>query len=1165
MICRNHVARWLFGVAMMTIASVSAQLGPMSVTPAAGNAQSQNFSFTFSENTGGQNLTVVDILINSALDGRNACYIAYVTSGQVLYRVADDGTTLMGWNQGNAAPYNANNNNRQCAITAWSQSVAGTTLTLNMSITFTSTFGGNRIAYLSSRNAGGAIKGWDVGGVWSVPPLPATIPVAVSVLPSAVSGQGVNGISATIVELAGAADIGVVSALINSALDGSNACYLVYDSPNHAYYLVPDSGNAAALLNATGTTAQNSQCILNGSASSAAVNGTQLVVNFNVQFKAAFSGNRVEYLSAGTRNQGSNSGWQAVGVWTGPPAGSSGTVSLVAPFTFPATAQPGSAQMFTFHYNDPAGSNDIAGGQVTFAATGAGVSCQVVWDSAGAVSVVTGSTAQYGYLGQAGAPPASSVCTVYAANSTLTRVQTGSQTGYDLSLSISFNSFAGVHAISASGENDAGQVSALQQLGSISVAGSLTITTTSLPNGWISTTYAPTTFQATGGGGYAWVIVPGSGALPNGLSLSSAGVLSGTPAASGTSRFRVRVTDATGGATTTAYSIIVWPGPAAYTLTASPLSQTVTVGSQAQVSFAINPINGFTGGVTLTAGGVGSWTYSPNPATTQSTLTVGPFNTPGTVYVTAGNNTHVVNLNVTSASNSSPSVTCSPSANPVAPGQTVTFTAYGSGGTMPYSYSWSGAASGSGPTISLQPQTSVSELVTITDHSGRSNSSSCQVAVQAPVTLSLPSTVGSGASVTLTVTLAAPAPTGGASVMLSSSNSTAFPVPASISVNAGQRTASAVVRAGVVGGSTVVNVSASYNNNIGRSTVDVMAGPTITSDPADVKLLTPGGTATFTAAATGSPAPAVQWQVSTDNGMTFISISGASSTTLSLTASAADNGKRYQAVFTNSSGTISSRIAGLWLYPSTPLSLADFIACVSGSTGPGACTLGPTSDTLSSTITVGRSNVTISGTSPREALLIRGAYGPLLRVGGVVDSGGVPIALKGFVIRNLTFCGGFISGANGYPPPRAVDAGNAGWGDPGNPCPQGSANHPGSFKLQISGTDVAASGFSGSGQPFTGTTQYNVWINNTWFEDPAAGAPVWVSTTRLQTDSLPFDSVNNPIVDTGHINDVFISQSTLSGGGVQLGTSVAGVVYSDHTQCDNNPNYLEDSTLTARV
>lgn len=69
----------------------------------------------------------------------------------------------------------------------------------------------------------------------------------------------------------------------------------------------------------------------------------------------------------------------------------------------------------------------------------------------------------------------------------------------------------------------------------------LTITTTSLANGTAGTAYS-TILAATGGQvPYTWSVA--SGALPGGLSLSSTGVLSGTPTASGSFTFTAAVAD----------------------------------------------------------------------------------------------------------------------------------------------------------------------------------------------------------------------------------------------------------------------------------------------------------------------------------------------------------------------------------------------------------------------------------------------------------------------------------------------------------------------------------------------------------------------------------------------------------------------------------------------
>jgi len=80
-----------------------------------------------------------------------------------------------------------------------------------------------------------------------------------------------------------------------------------------------------------------------------------------------------------------------------------------------------------------------------------------------------------------------------------------------------------------------------------------TITTTTLPAGRTGTAYSAQ-LEATGTAPITWSLE--SGSLPNGLSLSGAGLISGTPTAAGTSNFTVKATNSAGSATK-ALSIIV--------------------------------------------------------------------------------------------------------------------------------------------------------------------------------------------------------------------------------------------------------------------------------------------------------------------------------------------------------------------------------------------------------------------------------------------------------------------------------------------------------------------------------------------------------------------------------------------------------------------------------
>ena len=99
-----------------------------------------------------------------------------------------------------------------------------------------------------------------------------------------------------------------------------------------------------------------------------------------------------------------------------------------------------------------------------------------------------------------------------------------------------------------------------------------------------------------------------------------------------------------------------------------------------------------------------------------------------------------------------------------------------------------------------------------------------------------------------------------------------------------------------------------FTNTAGKATttaatLTVDYAPAVTSNPTSLTV-NAGQTATFMASASdGNPTPTtVQWQVSTDGGKSFSDIAGATGTTLSFTATAAQNGTEYQAVFSNAAG-----------------------------------------------------------------------------------------------------------------------------------------------------------------------------------------------------------------------------------------------------------------------
>ena len=86
--------------------------------------------------------------------------------------------------------------------------------------------------------------------------------------------------------------------------------------------------------------------------------------------------------------------------------------------------------------------------------------------------------------------------------------------------------------------------------------------------------------------------------------------------------------------------------------------------------------------------------------------------------------------------------------------------------------------------------------------------------------------------------------------------------------------------------------------------------PAVTASPSSLAV-NAGQAISFTAAATGTPKPTVQWQVMTNGGTSYANIAGATSTTYAFTATAAQSGNLYRAVFTNAAGPAATTPAAL--------------------------------------------------------------------------------------------------------------------------------------------------------------------------------------------------------------------------------------------------------------
>jgi hypothetical protein len=283
--------------------------------------------------------------------------------------------------------------------------------------------------------------------------------------------------------------------------------------------------------------------------------------------------------------------------------------------------------------------------------------------------------------------------------------------------------------------------------------------------------------------------------------------------------------------------------------------------------------------------------------------------------------TLLVNYTSTSVTLTEPSpvVTTNPTNSTVAAGSTATFTAAASGIPTPtlqwqvstnVGSSWTDIAGATNTTYSFTAAAVDNGKLyraVFTNTYGTATSTSAALTVEfAPSVTTNPSnqTVSPGATVTFTSAATGnPTPTvkwqssgdGGTNWSdISGETSTSYSFTAASGDN------------GIRYRAVFSNTIGSAESNAATLTVNSSSSsPTVTTQPTS-QTVTAGNTATFTAAASGSPTPTVQWQVSTDgNNWNAVSdgTGGTTGTYTTATLAAGDNGKQYRAIFSNGVGS----------------------------------------------------------------------------------------------------------------------------------------------------------------------------------------------------------------------------------------------------------------------
>jgi Autotransporter beta-domain/Putative Ig domain/Cadherin-like domain len=433
---------------------------------------------------------------------------------------------------------------------------------------------------------------------------------------------------------------------------------------------------------------------------------------------------------------------------------------------------------------------------------------------------------------------------------------------------------------------------------------SLTFSSSTVPNGNVGTAYS-TTISATGGTApYTYTVA--SGSLPTGLTLSSTGVISGTPSVAGTYSFTTLATDSGGSTGAQSYSM------------------TITSGGTPPVAGAVSATVGYNSGgssatpITLSLSGGAATSVAVASAASHGTATASGTTisyTPTANYIgsdsftyTATNSSGTSSPATVSITISAPTVTISPST--LAAGTTGTAysqTISSSGGFAPYTYA---VSSGSLPTsLSLASNGTLSGTptavgtfnftVSATDsstgtHATGSLSYSVTIGaapVAAPVSQTISYNSGSASATTITLSLSGGAATSVA-VASAASHGTA---------TASGTTISYTPTANYIGSDSFTYTATNSSGTSSPATVSItVSAPTVTISPSTVPSSTVSTPYSQSISASGGFAP---YSYAITSGSLPTGMSLATNGTLSGTATVSGTFNFTVTVTDSSSGT----------------------------------------------------------------------------------------------------------------------------------------------------------------------------------------------------------------------------------------------------------------------
>src|SRR6185312_6057837 len=209
----------------------------MSVSPASGGGPNQIFSFQVTDGLGANDISTVGILFNTSASATSGCAVMYNRAQNALTLLTDSGSAPAGF----IAPGSGTQQNSQCTLNGSGSSVTavGTTLTLNLSLNFQTSWVGTKNTYMQASNPYQSAT-WVLAGKWVT-----SASLSVSATPTSGSGtQATFSVKST--ESWGATNVTTSGIMVNSSASVAGGCVVTYNWSQNALMLLSDAGTAPA-------------------------------------------------------------------------------------------------------------------------------------------------------------------------------------------------------------------------------------------------------------------------------------------------------------------------------------------------------------------------------------------------------------------------------------------------------------------------------------------------------------------------------------------------------------------------------------------------------------------------------------------------------------------------------------------------------------------------------------------------------------------------------------------------------------------------------------------------------------------------------------------------------------------------------------------------------